>query len=183
MSVSEVAHRPEHRGRAVKLWIALLALIAAGIGLAWAGTSPLRGETTASGLQIRTIEKGSGPFVQSVDGVMVEYEGRLTDGTVFDASQGRPVPMLAGQVIPGFAEALTKMQKGGRYRIRIPSKLAYGANPPQGAPIPPNADLDFDVHVVEVVPNAAMMMGGGAPGEGGAPQEAPQPQPQSQPQP
>ena len=180
MSVSEVAHRPEHRGRAVKLWLSFALLIAVGIALAWAGASPLRGETTASGLKIRTIEEGSGPFVQTVDGVMIEYEGRLTDGTVFDASGDRPVPMLAGQVIPGFSEALTKMQKGGRYKIRIPSKLAYGANPPAGAPIPANADLDFDVHVVDVAPNAAMMMGGAG---AGAPQQQPQGQPQAEPQP
>jgi FKBP-type peptidyl-prolyl cis-trans isomerase FkpA len=55
------------------------------------------------------------------------------------------------------------MQKDGRYKIRIPSELAYGATPPPGAPIPPNADLDFDVHVVQVVPNAAAMMGGAVP--------------------
>ena len=88
---------------------------------------------------------------------------------MFDSSAGRgPTPMLAGQVIPGFAEALTRMQKGGKYKIRIPSDLAYGANPQPGSPIPPNADLDFDVHVVQVVPNAAAMMGGG-----GQPQQVP----------
>ena len=47
--------------------------------------------------------------------------------------------MIAGQVIPGFAEALQKMQKGGRYQIHIPAELAYGASPPPGSPIPPNA--------------------------------------------
>jgi FKBP-type peptidyl-prolyl isomerase-like protein len=94
--------------------------------------------------------------------------------------------MIAGQVIPGFAEALTKMQKGGRYKIHIPGKLAYGENPPPGSPFGPNADLDFDVHIVQIVPNAALMSGTGAPPvpgpEGQAPQaEAPQqgaPQPQ-----
>ena len=96
-------------------------------------------------------------MIKPVDGVMIEYEGRLLDGTVFDSSEGRgPAPMIAGQVIPGFAEALQKMQKGGRYAIRIPSALAYGATPPPG-PIPPNADLEFDVHVVQVVPDAALM--------------------------
>ena len=72
------------------------------------------------------------------------------DGTVFDTSEGRgPTPMIAGQVIPGFAEALTKMQKGGRYKIRIPAELGYGANPQPGSPIPPNADLVFDVELVD----------------------------------
>ncbi len=183
MSVSTVAHPPTSRGTG-KLWLAILALVAAGIGLAWIGAGSLRGETTASGLHFRTVETGSGPTINAVDGVMIEYEGRLMDGTVFDSSEGRgPTPMIAGQVIPGFAEALTKMQKGGRYKIRIPAALGYGATPQPGSPIPPNADLEFDVHVVQVVPNAALMQG--LPQEGtpqaGPPQESsapPEPSPQ-----
>ncbi len=181
MSVSETAKRPEGRGRTLRLWIALLAVIAAGIGLAWAGTNPLRGETTESGLRIRTIEEGEGPFVQAMDGVLVEYEGRLADGTVFDDSDrhGGPQPMIAGQVIPGFAEALSKMQKGGRYKIHIPGKLAYGENPPPGSPFGPNADLDFDVHIVQIVPNAALMQSGSEipPGAQQPPQPEAAPQP------
>jgi FKBP-type peptidyl-prolyl cis-trans isomerase FkpA len=111
-------------------------------------------------VQVETVSPGSGPAIQAADGVLIEYEGRLANGTVFDTSAGRgPAPMIAGQVIPGFAEALTRMQKGGRYRVRIPSRLGYGAEPPPGGPIPPNADLEFDVHVVQVVPNAALMQG------------------------
>ena len=159
MSVSTLAHETR-RGSAGKLWLALVALVAAGVALAWVGAGSLRGETTASGLQFRTVEEGSGPLIKAVDGVLIEYEGRLEDGTVFDTSEGRgPTPMIAGQVIPGFAEALTKMQKGGRYRVKIPSELGYGATPQPGSPIPPNADLEFDVHVVQVVPNAALMQG------------------------
>jgi FKBP-type peptidyl-prolyl cis-trans isomerase FkpA len=184
MSVSETAHRPAGRGRAVKLWIALIAVIALGIALAWAGARPLRGETTASGLRIRTVKAGEGAYVQPVDGVLIEYEGRLPNGTVFDSSEGRgPTPMIAGQVIPGFAEALGKMQKGGRYKIHIPAALAYGSSPPPGSPIPPNADLDFDVSVVQVVPNAALMSQSGPESARAAPGEvqqqgAPEPQPQ-----
>ena len=160
MSVAEAAHRPAASGTSIKIWLALLALIAAGVALAWIGAGSLRGETTPSGLAFRTVEAGDGPRVNAVDGVLIEYEGRLTDGTVFDTSAGRgPTPMIAGQVIPGFAEALTKMQKGGRYRVRIPAALGYGATPPPNSPIPPNADLEFDVHLVQVVPNAALMQG------------------------
>jgi FKBP-type peptidyl-prolyl cis-trans isomerase FkpA len=159
MSVSTLAH-PQRRSSG-KLWLALLLLIAAGVALAWFGAASLRGETTSSGLQFRTIEAGKGDPIKAVDGVLIEYEGRLEDGTVFDTSEGRgPTPMIAGQVIPGFAEALTKMQKGGRYRIKIPSELGYGATPQPGSPIPPNANLEFDVHVVQVVPNAALMQQG-----------------------
>jgi len=162
MSVAEAAQRPANRGLSARLWIALAALILAGVLLAWVGAGSLRGEATASGLKFRTIEAGSGPTIKPVDGVMIEYEGRLADGTVFDSSAGRgPTPMIAGQVIPGFAEALTRMQKGGRYQVEIPAELGYGASPPPNGPIPPNADLEFDVHVVQVVPNAALMAGGG----------------------
>lgn len=167
MSVSQVPLRPLRRGALAKLWLGLLLLVAAALLLAWTGAGALRGETTASGLVFRTIQAGEGPLIKPVDGVLIDYEGRLEDGTVFDASGGQPVPMIAGQVIPGFAEALQKMQKGGRYTIRIPGEHAYGANPPPNSPIPPNAPLEFDVHVVQVVPDAALMQqapAGGQPG-------------------
>jgi len=169
MSVSQVPLRPLKRGSLAKLWLGILLLVGAALLLAWAGAGAMRGETTASGLQFRTLQAGEGPLIKPVDGVVIEYEGRLENGTVFDSSRGEPVPMIAGQVIPGFAEGLQMMQKGGRYTIRIPAELAYGASPPPGSPIPPNAPLEFDVHVVQVVPNAALMMGqqgqaGGQPG-------------------
>ncbi|MEO6434577.1 MAG: FKBP-type peptidyl-prolyl cis-trans isomerase [Tepidisphaeraceae bacterium] len=174
MSASTVSPAPVRRSGVGKLWLGILVLIAAGVALAWIGAASLRGEITPSGLQFRTVEAGSGPQIKAVDGVMIEYEGRLLDGTVFDSSEGRgPTPMIAGQVIPGFAEALTRMQKGGRYRIRIPAALGYGDSPAPGSPIPPNADLEFDVHVVQVVPNAALMQAmqppEGAPAPDGAP--------------
>jgi len=148
------------RGHSTKLWLALLLLVGAGVALAWFGADQVRRQT----VQVATIQAGTGPNIKAVDGVLIDYEGRLADGTVFDTSAGRgPAPMIAGQVIPGFAEALTRMQKGGRYKIRIPSRLGYGAEPPPGGPIPPNADLEFDVHVVQVVPNAALMQAQGPP--------------------
>jgi FKBP-type peptidyl-prolyl cis-trans isomerase FkpA len=186
MAVSEQAYRPEHAGRSTGVWIAMIVLVAAGIALAWFGASPLRGETTASGLRIRTVEKGTGPFLQPVDAALVDYEVRLPDGTVLDSStqHGGPQPMVAqpGALIPGVTEALLKMQKGGRYKVHVPAKLAYGANPPAGAPIPPNADLDFDMHIVEIAPNAAMMMmGRGGSPEGQPQQSGPPPPPDQQP--
>jgi FKBP-type peptidyl-prolyl cis-trans isomerase FkpA len=171
MSATQVPFRPVARATRIRTFAGLILLVLAGIALAWFGAGALRGETTPSGLQFRTVQAGSGPQITANDGVMIEYEGRLTDGTVFDTTEGKgPAPMIAGQVIPGFAEALQKMQKGGRYKMRIPAALAYGATPPAGGPIPPNADLDFDVSVVQVVPNAAQMM-----------QAPPQPGPEGQP--
>ncbi len=180
MSVSETAKRPGTRGRSLRIWIAILALDS-GCDRPRLGRYRTRcvARPRDSGLRIRTVQEGSGPFVQSVDGVLVEYEGRLADGTVFDASErhGGPQPMIAGQVIPGFAEALTKMQKGGKYTIHIPSaaRLWRRTRRP-GSPIRPNADLDFDVHVVQIVPNAALMSGGGEAPGGAQPQQAPQPE-------
>ncbi len=166
MSATQVPFRPIARATRIRTFAGLVLLVLAGIALAWFGAGQLRGETTPSGLQFRTVQAGEGPLVTANDGVVIEYEGRLPDGTVFDTTEGKgPAPMIAGQVIPGFAEALQKMQKGGRYKFRIPSQLAYGATPPPGGPIPPNADLEFDVHVVQVVPNAAAMMGALPPGQ------------------
>jgi FKBP-type peptidyl-prolyl cis-trans isomerase FkpA len=157
VSAAQAAKRPATSGRAVKLWLAFLIVAAAGIGLAWVGAQSVKDRT----VQVETIEAGSGPFIAPEDGVMIDYEGRLENGTVFDSSAGKgPVPLLAGQVIPGFTQALGKMQKGGRYRAHIPARLGYGATPPAGAPIPPNADLEFDIHIVQVVPNAALMQQG-----------------------
>ena len=147
MSASEAAHRPESRGRsreAVARRSSLL--IAAGVGLAWVGALAARRDDRDRRPDPHRQSR-RGPFIQAVDGVLIEYEGRLADGTVFDnsARHGGPQPMIAGQVIPGFAEALTKMQKGGKLQDPYPGQLAYGANPPPGSPIGPNADLDFDV--------------------------------------
>jgi len=171
MIVAEAAHRTDRPRRTLALWVGFILLIAAGVGLAWVGARSVRQRT----VQVETVRPGSGPTIGPQDGVLIEYEGRLKDGKVFDSSAGKgPIPLIASQVIPGFADALTRMQEGGRYQIHIPAKLAYGAEPPAGGPIPPNADLDYDVKVVKVVPNAALMQG--------AQQAPPQDQPESSPQ-
>jgi FKBP-type peptidyl-prolyl cis-trans isomerase FkpA len=152
------------RGALAKLWLGILLLVAAALLLAWTGAGH------SGGIRVKTVEPGSGPVITKDDGVLIEYEGKLDDGTVFDTSAGRgPAFFPVGSVVPGFSQALQKMQKGGSYKIHIPAELAYGASPPEGSPIPPNAPLDFDVKIVQVVPNAALMMspqgsGGGQPG-------------------
>lgn len=161
MSVTQVPLHPIARGSMLKLWLAIAALVAGAFALAYCGTAPLRGETTPTGIGFRTIEAGEGAPIKLVDGALIEYEGRLADGTVFDTTEGRePAALLPAQVIPGFSEALQKMQKGGRYAIRIPSALAYGPSGTPDGKIPPNSDILFDVHVVQIVPNAALMAGG-----------------------
>lgn len=190
MSATQVPLRPLKRGSMFKLWLGIALLIAAALALAWIGAGSMRGETLPSGVMIRTIQAGKGEMIKVTDGALVDYEGRLMDGTVFDSSKGRgPAGMIPGQVIPGFGEALQKMQDGGSYKIRIPAALAYGAAGAGEGKIPPNSDIEFDVTIKQVVRNAAMMMpppGAQQQGqmpEGQVPQgEAPQAAPGDQPQ-
>ena len=125
--------------------------------------------TTRSGLRFETLRPGSGPRPAAADQVLVTYEGHLADGTLFDAS-ARPTVFPVSAVVPGFAEALQLMQRGGRYRLWIPPALAYGAAGIPGA-IPPNAELEFIVTMIGMRP---------APPPEPA-QSEPGPQPQSQP--
>ena len=151
MSATQVPLRPIAKGSLVKLWLAIAVLVAVAYGVAMMGAGKLANVT------VDTVQAGSGPMISELDGVIIEYTGRTEDGSVFDTTDGRgPAPMLVGQVIPGFRQALTQMQSGGRYKILIPSRLAYGATPPAGGPIKPNEDLAFDVKVLQVVPNAAL---------------------------
>lgn len=159
MSATQVPIRPVARATRLRLGLGLLLLLLAGALLAWFGAGQMRGETFPSGLQVRTLVEGEGPLITEQDGVVIEYVGSLPDGTQFESTEGRPAPLLVNQVVPGFAEALQQMQKGGRYKIRIPAAQAYGENPPPGSPIPPNTDLLFDIKVVEVIRNAAALAG------------------------
>ena len=99
--------------------------------------------TTASGLRFETLAAGSGAAPQPGGAVRVSYEGRLADGTVFDAA-AEPVGLPVSELVPGFTEALLLMRVGGRYRFWIPAALAYGERGVPGA-IPPNAELEFTV--------------------------------------
>ena len=84
--------------------------------------------------------------------MVVHYTGKLIDGTVFDSSEERGTPATFGvtQVIPGWVEALQMMPAGSRWRLYIPSDLAYGANGAGGV-IGPHQTLIFDVALLEVV--------------------------------
>lgn len=107
---------------------------------------------TASGLQYEVLEEGTGAQPTSADQVTVHYTGKLIDGTVFDSSVERGAPATFGvtQVIPGWVEALQMMKEGAKWRLYIPSQLAYGPNGAGGV-IGPNATLIFDVELIKVV--------------------------------
>ena len=109
-------------------------------------------KTTATGLQYEVIKEGDGAQPAATDQVEVHYTGKLIDGTVFDSSEERGVPATFGvtQVIPGWVEALQLMKAGSRWRLYIPSDLAYGPNGAGGI-IGPNVTLIFDVELLKVI--------------------------------
>ncbi|WP_024993177.1 FKBP-type peptidyl-prolyl cis-trans isomerase [Phocaeicola paurosaccharolyticus] len=108
--------------------------------------------TLASGLQYEVIAEGNGKKPLSTDSVKCHYEGTLIDGTLFDSSVKRGEPAVFGvnQVIKGWVEALQLMSEGSKWRLFIPSELAYGAQQ-AGEMIPPHSTLIFDVELIEVL--------------------------------
>lgn len=107
--------------------------------------------TTASGLQYKVLVKGEGEVPQMTDKVQVNYEGRLVDGTVFDASAkhgDKPAEFRADQVIRGWTEALTMMPVGSKWQLYIPQELAYGER--NMGNIKPYSTLIFDVELVGI---------------------------------
>ena len=107
--------------------------------------------TTASGLQYTVITKGDGVQPKETDNVTVHYHGILLDGTVFDSSveRGQPASFPVNGVIPGWVEALQLMNVGSKYKLFIPSNLAYGERGAGGA-IGPNATLIFEVELISI---------------------------------
>lgn len=105
-----------------------------------------------SGLQYEVLREGKGAKPGPSDKVQCHYEGRLIDGTVFDSSYKRGEPAVFGvnQVIKGWVEALQLMGEGAKWRLYIPSDLAYGARG-AGQSIPPHATLVFDVELLKVI--------------------------------
>lgn len=109
-------------------------------------------KTLPSGLQYEVLTEGNGQSPAPEDQVEVHYTGTLLDGTKFDSSVDRGVPATFGvtQVIPGWVEALQLMKEGDKWRLFIPSQLAYGPTGTPGGPIGPNQTLLFDVELLKV---------------------------------
>ena len=105
-----------------------------------------------SGLQYKIITAGNGPVAEADQDVVVKYEGKLLDGTVFDSSYTRnpqTTTFKPSQVIKGWTEALTMMPQGSTWELYIPENLGYGERG-AGPKIPPYSTLIFKVEVVEV---------------------------------
>ncbi len=107
-------------------------------------------KSTSSGLLYKVIKKGSGKSPRASDTVVVHYEGKLSNGTVFDSSykRGKPAKFPVNGVIRGWTEALCMMKKGSVWELCIPPELAYGAKGIPGV-IPPNSVLVFKVELIK----------------------------------
>lgn len=161
-TVTAVPLQPVKRSYLVYLWAGVVLACIAAFLLARKGddflTRNARAEgvvTTASGLQYKVLQPGQPGAAKPTDTdvALVNYEGKLLNGTTFDRSQ-QPTPMPVSGVVPGFSEALKLMPKGAKYRIWIKPSLGYGAE--TKGPIPGNSTLVFDVELIDFLPESVV---------------------------
>lgn len=135
--ITRVPLQPIARGSLTKLWVGIAAIALLGAGVAYATMPPA--------VDVVTITPGKGESPTREDVALINYKGTLPDGKVFDQADRAVLP-LAG-VVPGFTKALEKMQRGGKYKVHIPSELGYGDK--ASGPIPANTDLDFEIELLD----------------------------------
>ena len=131
--------------------LAVLVLAAVAFVITRRGSQAAPEITTASGLKYQDLKVGDGATPTMGQTVTVHYIGRLENGKEFNNSYtlGKPIDFKLGQVIEGWNEGLQTMKVGGKRRLWIPSKLAYG--PAGRLPnIPPNSNLDFEIELLGV---------------------------------
>jgi len=157
--VTRVPLKPVNKWSLIMLFVGILLGVAGSAGYAW---------ITVPRVSVDEVRAGTGGNPKPTDVVFVRYTGKLKDGTVFDKSQdlalpipgilpeGTPLPLEG--MVPGFREAAVQMQKGGKYTVFIPASKAYGEsgriNPQTGEGVPPNADLTFEIELVDFMPMA-----------------------------
>ena len=141
--ITRVPLQPIAKGALTKLWLGVAAAALAAGAVVWTSLPP--------SVSVETVQAGSGAAPTEADVATINYKGTLPDGKVFDEAQGAKLPLQG--VIPGFVEALKKMQPGGKYKVVIPSEKAYGK---EGAPgIAPNTDLHFEIDLIKVQTRAS----------------------------
>jgi len=159
-TVTAVPLQPVRRRVLVYLWLGIALAVIAAVALAWQAPrdevavslvkirrSDPSIQQTSSGLLYQQIKAGVNDAHPTDDDVtLVNYTGKLLDGTTFDASQ-QPTPMPVKGVVPGFSEALKLMTKGSKYRFWIKPSLGYGDK--ANGPIPAHAVLAFDVELLD----------------------------------
>jgi FKBP-type peptidyl-prolyl cis-trans isomerase len=118
-------------------------------------------KTLPSGIQYKVLTEGTGKMPMPSDSVVVNYKGKLIDGTVFDQRDGFTTP-VTGRTIKGWSEILLLMKTGSKWEVTIPSDLAYGqrGSPPK---IGPNSVLVFDMELVSIAPPSQAPAAHGAP--------------------
>lgn len=111
--------------------------------------------STPSGLCYEIVQPGTGPNAKVTDSVKIKYTGMLLNGQVFDSSEqhGAPLTIALSEAIPGWAEGMQQINKGGKIKLYIPSELAYGDEGAGG--IPPASALIFDIEVLDIMPTPA----------------------------
>jgi FKBP-type peptidyl-prolyl cis-trans isomerase FkpA len=135
--ITRVPLQPIAKGALTKLWLAVAAVFLAAAGLAWA--------TLPGSVKVITEKAGTGASPTLEDVVLINYKGMLKDGKVFD--EGKQVPNPVAEFVPGFTQAVLKMQRGGKYKVEIPAALGYGEK--ANGPIPANSDLTFEVELLD----------------------------------
>lgn len=108
--------------------------------------------TTESGLQYEVLVEGDGPKPSDSSTVTAHYHGTLIDGTVFESSveRGEPATFNVQSVMPGWTEIIPLMPVGSKWKVYIPSELAYGPNPRPGGLIKPNMALIFEIELISI---------------------------------
>ncbi|MDE8652626.1 FKBP-type peptidyl-prolyl cis-trans isomerase [Novosphingobium album (ex Liu et al. 2023)] len=135
--ITRVPLQPIAKGALTKVWLGVAAIALAAGGIAWAALPPA--------VDVETITPGAGDMPTRDDVALVNYKGSLPDGKVFD--EGKQAIFPLSEVVPGFTKALEQMQRGGKYKVEIPSELAYGDK--QMGEIPPNTDLTFEIELLD----------------------------------
>jgi len=135
--ITRVPLQPIAKGALPKLWVGIAAVALVAGGIAWAAMPPV--------VDVQTLAVGEGDSPTQEDIALVNYKGTLADGTVFD--EGKQAVFPLSEVVPGFATALEQMQRGGKYKVEIPSELAYGDK--QMGSIPANSDLTFEIELLD----------------------------------
>jgi FKBP-type peptidyl-prolyl cis-trans isomerase FkpA len=135
--ITRVPLQPIATGSLTKLWLGIAAAVLVAGGVAWASVPPH--------VDVDTIVAGKGPSPTREDVALINYKGTLPNGKVFDQQQRAVFPLA--EVVPGFTKALEQMQRGGKYKVWIPSQLAYGDK--QAGEIPPNTDLNFEIELID----------------------------------
>lgn len=173
--ITRVPLQPIAKGSLTKIWVGVAAAALAAGGIAWAAMPPQ--------VHVATLTAGAGASPTATDVALINYKGTLPDGKVFDEGKNAVFPLQG--VIPGFTKALEQMQKGGKYKVEIPSSLGYG-DKAQG-PIPANTDLTFEIELIDFISGQEyqrqmQMMQQMQQMQGGAPHGAPGGMPQGLPE-